>query len=119
LGYVETRRALGFGPLHILFGTIAPNILPPLITQACLMFATSILTESYLSFLGVGLQPPQASWGQMLHEATGFLDQAPWLACFPGCAITVTVLAFNYLGDVMSDSLDPRHVVTDFHSGNS
>jgi len=119
LGFVETRRALGFGPLHILFCTIAPNILPPLITQACLLFASSILTESYLSFLGVGLQPPQASWGQMLHEATGFLDQAPWLAWFPGCAITVTVFGFNLLGDVMGDGLDPRNVVTDLDAGKS
>lgn len=119
LGYVETRRALGFGPLSILFGTIAPNILPPLITQACLLFASSILIESYLSFLGVGLQPPHASWGQMLREATGFLDQAPWLAWFPGCAITLTVLGFNLLGDAMGDSLDPRNVVTDLDAGSS
>jgi peptide/nickel transport system permease protein len=119
LGFVETRRALGFGPLSILSGTIMPNILPPLITQACLLFASSILMESYLSFLGVGLQPPQASWGQMLHEATGFLDQAPWLAWFPGCAITLSVLGFNLLGDAMAERLDPRDVLTDFDPGHS
>lgn len=119
LGYVEARRALGFGPLHILFGTVVPNILPPLITQASLLFAMSILIESYLSFLGVGVQPPDPTWGRMLHEATGFVDQAPWLAWFPGCAITLAVLGFNSLGDAMGERVDPRGIVTDIDAGTS
>lgn len=119
LGYVEARRALGFGPLPILFGTVAPNILAPLITQASLLFAMSVLIESYLSFLGVGVQPPDPTWGRMLHDATGFLDQAPWLAWFPGCAITLAVLGFNALGHVMGEGLDPRDIMTDIGTGKS
>jgi peptide/nickel transport system permease protein len=119
LGYVEARRALGFGPLHILFGTILPNILPPLLTQASLLFAMSILIESYLSFLGIGVQPPTPTWGQMLHEGTAFVDQAPWLVWFSGCAITLAVCAFNALGDAMSERLDPRDIVTDIDTGAS
>jgi peptide/nickel transport system permease protein len=116
-GYVEARRALGFGRLAIVLGTILPNILPPLITQASLSFAMSILIESYLSFLGVGLQPPNPTWGQMLHDATGFLDQAPWLAWFPGCAITLLALGFNFLGDAMGERLDPRGTAMDPGAG--
>jgi peptide/nickel transport system permease protein len=113
LGYVEARRGLGFGPWAILLGTVAPNILPPLITQASLVFANSILIEAYLSFLGMGVQPPDPTWGQMLHEAMGFVGHAPWLAWFPGCAITLAVLGFNGLGDVMGEGLDPRGIATD------
>ena len=113
LGYVEARRGLGFGPWAILLGTVVPNILPPLVTQASLVFANSILIEAYLSFLGVGVQPPDPTWGQMLHEAMGFVGQAPWLAWFPGCAITLAVLGFNGLGDVMGEGLDPRGIATD------
>lgn len=110
---------MGFGPLQILFGTIAPNILPPLVTQASLLFSMSILIESYLSFIGAGVQLPNPTWGQMLHEATGFVNQAPWLAGFPGCAITLAVLGFNSLGDTMGERLDPRGVVTDTDADNS
>lgn len=119
LGFVEARRALGFAPMHILLRTIAPNILPPLLTQAALLFASSILIESYLSFLGVGVQPPDPTWGQMLHEATGFLGLAPWLAWFPGCAIVVAVAVFISLGDAMGDRIDPRDVLADTGPGRS
>jgi peptide/nickel transport system permease protein len=117
LGFVEARRSLGFGPVDILFRTIAPNISSPLLTQACLLFGSSILLESYLSFLGVGIQPPTPTLGRMLHDAIGFLDQAPWLVCFPGFAIFLAVLGFNLLGDWMNDNLDPREIVIDFEAG--
>jgi peptide/nickel transport system permease protein len=77
--------------------------------QASLLLASSIITEAYLSFLGLGVQPPTPSWGNMLHDAVGFLDQAVWLAWFPGVAIFITVLGFNLLGDALRDQLDPHH----------
>jgi peptide/nickel transport system permease protein len=85
-----------------------PNALPPLLVQASLTLAASIITESYLSFLGLGVQPPTPTWGNMLHDAIGFLDQAEWLAWFPGLAIFITVLGCNLLGDGLRDRLDPR-----------
>lgn len=108
LEFVEAKRALGFGSPHILFRTILPNALPPVIVQGSLLFATAIITESYLSFLGLGVQPPTPTWGNMLRNAIGFLDLAPWLAWFPGLAIFVTVLGFNVLGDGLRDRLDPH-----------
>jgi peptide/nickel transport system permease protein len=108
LEYVEATRALGFGPPYILFRTILPNILAPVVVQGSLLFASAIITESYLSFLGLGAQPPTPTWGNMLRNAIGFLDLAPWLAWFPGFAIFVTVLGFNLLGDGLRDRMDPR-----------
>ena len=108
LDYVEAARAVGRGRAAILLRTIAPNALSPLLVQASVLLASSIITEAYLSFLGLGVQPPTPSWGNMLHDAVGFLDQAPWLAWFPGVAIFVTVLGFNLVGDALRDRLDPR-----------
>lgn len=108
LEYVEATRALGFGTPYILFRTILPNILAPVVVQGSLLFASAIITESYLSFLGLGAQPPTPTWGNMLRNAIGFLDLAPWLAWFPGFAIFVTVLGFNLLGDGLRDRMDPR-----------
>ena len=108
LDYVVAERALGFGEWTILRRCVAPNALSPLVVQASLLLASSIITESYLSFLGLGVQPPTPSWGNMLHDATGFLDQAVWLAWFPGIAIFATVLGFNLVGDALRDRLDPR-----------
>ncbi|WP_394155704.1 ABC transporter permease [Loktanella salsilacus] len=108
LDYVEAKRALGFGPVNILLRTIAPNIAPPLIVQGSLLFANAIITESYLSFLGLGAQPPTATWGNMLRDAIGFLELAPHLAWFSGMAIFLTVLGFNLLGDALRDFYDPR-----------
>ncbi|WP_245974166.1 ABC transporter permease [Bosea caraganae] len=108
LDFVEASRALGAGTPRILFRTILPNILTPVIVQGSLLFAAAIITESYLSFLGLGVQPPTPTWGNMLRNAIGFLDLAPWLACFPGLAIFLTVLGFNLLGDGLRDRLDPR-----------
>ena len=108
LDYVTAERALGFGGATILRRTILPNALSPLLVQASVLLASSVITESYLSFLGLGVQPPTPSWGNMLHDAVGFLDQAVWLACFPGLAIFLTVLGFNLLGDGLRDRLDPN-----------
>lgn len=108
LDFVEASRAIGAGTPRILFRTILPNILTPVIVQGSLLFASAIITESYLSFLGLGVQPPTPTWGNMLRSAIGFLDLAPWLACFPGLAIFLTVLGFNLLGDGLRDRLDPR-----------
>ncbi len=108
LDYVEAKRALGFGPVNILTRTILPNIAAPLIVQGSLLFASAIITESYLSFLGLGAQPPTATWGNMLRNSIAFLDLAPWLAWFSGMAIFVTVLGFNLVGDALRDLFDPR-----------
>jgi peptide/nickel transport system permease protein len=108
LEYVEAKRALGFGTGNILLRTILPNILAPIIVQGSLLFASAIITESYLSFLGLGAQPPTATWGNMLRNAIGFMELAPWLAVFPGAAIFLTVLGCNLLGDGLRDRFDPR-----------
>lgn len=106
--FVEAKRSLGFDTPNILFTTILPNSLAPLVVQGSLLFASAIITESYLSFLGLGVQPPAATWGNMLRSALGFMDIAPWLAWFPGIAIFITVLGFNLLGDGLRDQFDPR-----------
>ena len=108
LDYVEAKRALGFGAGNIMLKTVLPNILAPLVVQGSLLFASAIITESYLSFLGLGAQPPTPTWGNLLRNAIGFLDNAPWLAWFSGLAIFITVLGFNLLGDGLQDRLDPR-----------
>jgi peptide/nickel transport system permease protein len=106
--YVEAARAVGNSPLRIAVRHILPNIMPQLLVQATLTIATAIIAESALSFLGLGQQPPQPSWGSMLNSAQRFLSNAPWMAIFPGLAIFVTVLSFNLLGDGLRDALDPR-----------
>jgi peptide/nickel transport system permease protein len=106
--FVEAKRSLGFGTPNILLTTILPNSMAPLVVQGSLLFASAIITESYLSFLGLGVQPPAATWGNMLRSALGFMDIAPWLAWFPGVAIFITVLGFNLLGDGLRDQFDPR-----------
>jgi peptide/nickel transport system permease protein len=87
---------------------VLPNIVPPILVQATLTIATAIIAEASLSFLGLGQQPPEPSWGSMLNSAQRFLTQAPWLAIFPGAAIFVVVLSFNLVGDGLRDALDPR-----------
>jgi len=108
LTYVEASRALGVGDGNIMARHIVPNILAPLIIQSSLLFASAIITESYLSFLGLGIQPPTPSWGNMLKNAIGFLELAPWMAWFPGLAIFFVVIGFNLLGDGLRDLFDPR-----------
>lgn len=108
LAYVEAARAMGFRRGQILSGTILPNVAGPLIVQGSLLFASAIITETYLSFLGLGVQPPQPSWGSMLRDAIGFMEIAPWMAWYPGMAIFIAVLGFNLLGDGLLDRFDPR-----------
>jgi len=106
--YVEAARSVGATPVQIAVRHILPNIAPQLLVQATLTVATAIIAEAALSFLGLGQQPPQPSWGSMLNTAQRFLSSAPWMAIFPGLAIFVTVLSFNLLGDGLRDALDPR-----------
>lgn len=106
--YVQAAKALGTNDRRILLQHILPNSLAPLLVQATLTIAQSIIAESSLSFLGLGVQPPTPSWGGMLNTARNFINQAPWMAIFPGLSIYVTVLAFNLLGDGLRDAFDPR-----------
>ncbi len=106
--YVEAARALGSHPVRVAVHHVAPNILPPIMVQATLAIAGAIIAEASLSFLGLGQQPPDPSWGSMLNSAQRFLSQAPWLAIFPGMAIFLVVLSFNLVGDGLRDALDPR-----------
>jgi peptide/nickel transport system permease protein len=106
--YVEAARGLGNPPWRVAVRHILPNIVPPLLVQATLAVASAIIAEASLSFLGLGQQPPSPSWGSMLNTAQRFMEQAPWMAVFPGLSIFVVVLAFNLLGDGLRDALDPR-----------
>ena len=107
--YVEAARAVGNPHRRIVLRHILPNILAPIMVQATLAIAAAIIAEASLSFLGLGQQPPAPSWGSMLNTAKNFLEQAPWMAMWPGAAIFCVVLAFNLLGDGLRDALDPRH----------
>lgn len=107
--YIEAARAVGCSPLRIATFHILPNITAPVIVQSTLTIASAIIAEASLSFLGLGQQPPEPSWGSMLNTAKNFMDNAPWMAIWPGLAIFVLVLAFNLLGDGLRDALDPRH----------
>ena len=106
--FIEAARALGNSPLRIALHHVLPNVLPPLIVQATLAIAAAVIAEASLSFLGLGQQPPAPSWGSMLNTAKNYVDNAPWMAIWPGLAIFVLVLAFNLLGDGLRDALDPR-----------
>ena len=108
LEYVEAAAAMGAGARRILLRHILPNISAPLIVQTSLSLSLAILTESALSFLGLGTQPPTPSWGNMLAESRRFMAMAPWTAVFPGATIAMAVLGFNLLGDGLRDLLDPR-----------
>lgn len=106
--FVEAARVLGVPPLRIMARHIWPNVTAPIIVQATLLVASAIVTEASLSFLGVGVQPPTASWGAMLRTGSQYLEVAPWMAFVPGIAIFLTVLAFNFVGDGLRQALDPR-----------
>ncbi len=106
--YVEAAQVVGGGTLRIIGRHILPNIAPPLIVQTSLLFSTAVLAEAALSFLGLGIQPPDPSWGSMLNASRQFMELAPWLAIAPGLSIMLVVLGFNFLGDGMRDALDPR-----------
>jgi peptide/nickel transport system permease protein len=107
--YVEAARALGNPHLRIALRHILPNVVAPLIVQATLATAAAVIAEASLSFLGLGQQPPAPSWGSMLNIAKNYVDQAPWMAIWPGLSIFLLVLSFNLLGDGLRDALDPRH----------
>jgi peptide/nickel transport system permease protein len=106
--FVTSARAIGQSNRAIIWHTVLPNILSPLVVQATVQFAIAILAEAALSYLGLGTQPPHASWGRMLNEAQTFMEISPWLAIFPGLAIAWAVLGFNLLGDGLRDLLDPK-----------
>ncbi len=106
--FVDAARSLGASNRRILFREILPNLLAPLIVYSTLLIPTSILLEAALSYLGVGIRPPAASWGQMISEATPIFTTAWWYMVFPGAALLLTVLAFNLLGDGLLDALNPR-----------
>lgn len=106
--YVAVSRTMGTGSGYILTRHVLPNITGPLIVQTSLSLAFAILSEAALSFLGLGLQPPQPSLGRMIFDSQGFVTLAWWMAVFPGAAIVVIVLAFNLLGDGLRDVLDPK-----------
>ena len=106
--YVVSAKAIGRSDAGIVWKYILPNILSSLIVQGTVQFAVAILAEAGLSYLGLGTQPPHASWGRMLQEAQTFMGTSAWLAIFPGCAIALAVLGFNLLGDGLRDILDPK-----------
>ncbi len=106
--FVEAARATGAGDLTILGREILPNIVTPVLVYLTLVIPLNILLEAALSYLGVGINPPQASWGQMIAEATPLFDSAWWYFLFPGVALLLTVLAFNLLGEAIRDALDPH-----------
>ena len=106
--YIEAARAVGNPPLRIALRHVLPNILAPLIVQATLAIAAAVIAEASLSFLGLGQQPPAPSWGSMLNTAKDYIDNAPWMAVWPGLSIFLLVLSFNLLGDGLRDALDPR-----------
>ncbi len=106
--FVEAAHALGVGELTIMFRHILPNTLGPIIVAATLGVGAAIITESVLSFLGLGFPPDTPTWGRLLYEGQNFLDFAPWMVLWPGFLIFLTVLSINYIGDGLRDALDPR-----------
>ena len=106
--YVTAARVIGVGTLRLMFVTVLPNCMAPLIVQAALSFSTAILDAAALGFLGMGAQPPTPEWGTMLAEAREFILRAWWVVTFPGVAILSTVLAINLMGDGLRDALDPK-----------
>ena len=110
--FVEAARALGATDLRLLLRHILPNILQPLIVQAAIGMAGAVLAEATLSFLGLGVPPPAASWGSMLNDARSHLFDSPHLVFFPAMAVMLCVLSFNFLGDALRDHLDPRTKLT-------
>src|SRR6266545_2815524 len=106
--YVDAARALGAPAWRVAWRHVVPNAMNPIIVQASLSVAFAILAEASLSFLGLGIQPPQASWGSMINAGRGYLQQAPWIVFGPGAALFVTVVGLNFAGDAVRDALDPR-----------
>ena len=107
--FVLAARAIGNPPWRVALLHVLPNVVPALIVQATLAVAAAVIAEASLSFLGLGQQPPAPSWGSMLNTAKNYIDNAPWMAVWPGVSIFLLVLSFNLVGDGLRDALDPRH----------
>ena len=107
--FVLAARAIGNPPWRVALVHVLPNVVPALIVQATLAIAAAVIAEASLSFLGLGQQPPAPSWGSMLNTAKNYIDNAPWMAVWPGVSIFLLVLSFNLVGDGLRDALDPRH----------
>ena len=108
MDYIKNARSVGLRPAVILFKHITPNVLAPFTVQATLALSGAVLTEASMSFLGLGIQPPNPSWGSMLSDARKYMEIAPWLVIFPALFIILTILSFNVLGDALRDVLDPK-----------
>ena len=108
--FITAARCLGTQNMYIIFRHILPNTIGPIVVSATLGVAAAILSEAYISFLGLGVQPPTATWGNMLDQAYHHVDTEPWMWFFPGTLILLTVLAINFLGDGLRDALDPRTI---------
>jgi len=106
--FAVAAEAIGASDAMIMLRELLPNVMAPIIVAATLNVARAILAESYISYLGYGIQPPTASWGNMLNNAQEYLESAPWLALLPGAVITLAVTSFNFIGDGLRDALDPR-----------
>jgi peptide/nickel transport system permease protein len=106
--YIEAARAVGNPPWRVAWRHVMPNVVAPLIVQATLAIAAAVIAEASLSFLGLGQQPPAPSWGSMLNTAKDYVDNAPWMAIWPGLSIFLLVLSFNLVGDGLRDAFDPR-----------
>ena len=106
--FLEAAVCLGLPGYKIIYREILPNVLGPLLVEATVAFSYAVLLESALSFLGLGSQPPEPSWGNMINTGRGFIDQAPWISLAPGIALFFTVFIFNLLGDGLRDILDPK-----------
>jgi ABC-type dipeptide/oligopeptide/nickel transport system permease subunit len=106
--FIEAARSLGAGSARIMFIDILPNVVAPIIVYASLLIPVSIVAEATLSYLGVGVPPPTADWGQMISEAQTVYQQAWWFLVFPSLALLITTVAFNIFGDGVRDALDPR-----------
>jgi peptide/nickel transport system permease protein len=105
---VQSAKAAGASDRRIIFREILPNLVAPIIVYTTLLIPINILFEASLSFLGVGVQPPRASWGSMIADAVNIFESAWWYMFFPGMALLLTVLAFNLVGDGLQDALNPR-----------
>ena len=108
--FIDAARAAGAKDGRLILRHILPNAMSPIIVAATLRVGAAIITEAGLSFLGMGVQPPTATWGNMLTNAQSEMDYAPWTAIFPGLFLFITVISFNYIGDGLRDALDPHHV---------
>jgi peptide/nickel transport system permease protein len=108
LPFIESARSLGANDLRIMARHVFPNITAPVIVITTMYLGQAILGEAFLSFLGLGTQPPEAAWGNMLASARNFIEASVWMSVFPGLAIMFAVLGFNFLGDGLRDVLDPR-----------